>query len=68
MTLTYGDRLKDIDQINAYSILADDINVNTNEVMREETELLLKRQKTIYNILAVVTVVSVVFTVNYARN
>ena len=68
MTLTYGDRLKDIDQINAYSILADDINVNTNDVMREETELLLKRQKTIYNILVVVTVVSVVFTVNYARN
>jgi hypothetical protein len=68
MTLTYSDRFKDIDQINAYSIIADDINVNTNNVMREETELLLKRQKTIYNILVVVTVVSVVFTVNYARN
>lgn len=68
MTLTYGDRLNDLDKINTYTTLADDINVNTNRVMREETELLLQRQKTIYNILAVVTVVSVLITVNYARN
>jgi len=68
MTLTYGDRLNDLDKINTYTIIADDINVNTNRVMREETELLLQRQKTIYNILVVVTIVSVVFTVNYARN
>ena len=68
MTLTYDDRLNDLDKINTYTIIADDINVNTNRVMREETELLLQRQKTIYNILVVVTIVSVVFTVNYARN
>ena len=68
MILTYGDRLNDIDQINAYSTLANGTKVSTNDVMREETELLLKRQKTIYNILAVVTIVSVVITVNYARN
>jgi hypothetical protein len=68
MKLTYGDRLNDIDKINAYTTLANGIKVTTNDVMREETELLLKRQRTIYNILAVVTVVSVVFTVNYARN
>ena len=68
MTLTYRDRLNDLDKINTYTTLADDINVNTNRVMREETELLLQRQKTIYNILVVVTIVSVVFTINYARN
>jgi len=68
MNLTYGDRLNDIDQINAYSTLSNGTKVTTNDVMREETELLLKRQKTIYNILAVVTVLSVVITVNYARN
>jgi hypothetical protein len=68
MALTYRDRINDLDKINTYTTLADDINVNTNRVMREETELLLQRQKTIYNILAVVAVVSVLITVNYARN
>jgi imidazole glycerol phosphate synthase subunit HisF len=68
MALTYGDRLNDLDDIKKYISTADDISINTKNVMREETELLLKRQKAIYNILVVVTVVSVLFTVKYARN
>jgi hypothetical protein len=68
MGLTYGDRMNDVHIIQLYSEVDNDINIQTNNVMKEETELLLKRQQSIYNILAVVTIVSILITVKYAQN
>ena len=67
MTYEFEDRVKDINDISYYtSTSANDIEIHSKKVMREETELLLKRQKAIYNILTVVTLDSVLITVKYS--
>lgn len=69
MKLTYGDRFKDMGQMADYAnSTANDIEIHTKNVMREETEMLLQKQKAIFNILTVVTIVSVLFTVKYSQN
>ena len=67
--MKYEDRMIDLDTVALYATnAANDTDIQTKKVMREETELLLKRQKAIYNILAVVTIVSVLITFKYAQN
>jgi hypothetical protein len=39
-------------------------DVHTTKVMREETELILNKQRTIFHILSVVTLVTVIVTYN----
>jgi hypothetical protein len=67
MTYDFEDIVKDYQDMLYYmSTAANDEDIHTKKVMREETELLLKRQKAIYNILTVVTLVSVLITVKYS--
>ena len=67
MTYGFEDKMMDLNDITHYiSTAANDQDIHTKKVMREETELLLKRQKAIYNILTVVTLVSVLITVKYS--
>jgi len=69
MKLTYGDRFNDMGQMADYANnTANDLEIHTRNVMREETEMLLNKQKTIFNILTVVTIVSVLITVKYSQN
>jgi hypothetical protein len=41
-----------------------DSDIQTKKVMREETELILNKQRTIFHILSVVTLVTVIVTYN----
>ena len=68
MSLTYQDRFNDLDLMDTYFNHSTDSQIYTGNVMREETELLLKRQKTIFNILTVVTIVTILITVKYSQN
>jgi len=38
--------------------------IDTHSVMREETELILNKQRTIFNILSVATVITIIITFN----
>ena len=62
---TYADRLNSLKSIANYSSV-NDTDIQTKEVMREETELLLKKERTTHNILTVVTIVTVLFTIKYS--
>jgi len=53
-----------IDNINDNKEKIIDSDIQTKKVMREETELLLNKQRTIFHILSVVTLVTVVITYN----
>ena len=67
--MTYTDIQNDLKKMKEYSFtIIDDDAINTKNVMREETELLLQKQRTIYNILIVTTIVSVFITVKYVQN
>ena len=67
--MTYTDIQNDLKKMKEYSFtIIDDDTINTKNVMREETELLLQKQRTIYNILIVTTIVSVFITVKYVQN
>jgi len=63
---TYYDRLKDLKTISNYSSV-NDADIQTREVMREETELIVKKERTIHNILAVTTIVTILFTIKYTQ-
>ena len=39
-------------------------DIQTKDVMREETELILNKQRTIFNILSVATVITIIITFN----
>ena len=41
-----------------------DSAIDTHNVMREETELILNKQRTIFNILSVATVITIIITFN----
>jgi hypothetical protein len=41
-----------------------DSDIQTKDVMREETELILNKQRTIFNILSVATVITIIITFN----
>jgi hypothetical protein len=60
--------MNDLGFIRYYTNTINDKEVNTKKAMREETGLLLNRERTIFQILSVATIVSVIITVNYARN
>jgi hypothetical protein len=45
--MKYSDRLNDLMQISSYTTV-NDTEIYTKEVMREETELLLKKQRITY--------------------
>ena len=67
--MTYTDIQNDLKKMKEYSFtIIDDDAINTKNVMREETELLLQKQRTIYNILIVTTLVSVFITIKYVQN
>ena len=53
-----------INNINANKAKIIDSDIQTKKVMREETELILNKQRTIFNILSVVTLVTVIITYN----
>ena len=62
------DRLIDLGFIKYYPTTIDESDKATKKAMKEETGLLLNKERNIFNILSVATVLSVVITVNYARN
>ena len=47
---------------NEAKIMASDFD--TKKVMREETELILNKERTIFNILTVATIITVIITYN----
>ena len=63
-----SDRLNDLGFIKYYPTTIDESDKATKKVMKEETGLLLNRERNIFNILTVATVLSVIITINYARN
>ena len=67
-TPTMRDRLIDLGFIKYYPTTIDESEKATKRVMKEETGLLVNKERNIFNILAVATVLSVIITVNYARN
>jgi len=65
---TLRGRMQDLGYIKYYKDTINDVDTNTKKVMREETGLLMNKERTIFHILTVATIVSVIITVNYARN
>jgi len=65
--MTYTEIQGDLVKIKEYSNI-NESDVHTKKVMREETELILKKQRAIYNILTVVTIVTILITVKYVQN
>ena len=53
-----------IHQIDANVSKINDSDIQTKDVMREETELILNKQRTIFNILSVATVITIIITFN----
>jgi hypothetical protein len=60
--------MNDLGFIRYYTNTINDKEVNTKKAMREETGLLLNKERNIFHILSVATIISVIITVNYARN
>jgi len=65
---TLRDHMNDLGFIRYYTNTINDKEVNTKKAMREETGLLLNKERNIFHILSVATIISVIITVNYARN
>ena len=53
-----------IHQIESNASKINDSDIQTKDVMREETELILNKQRTIFNILSVATVITIIITFN----
>ena len=53
-----------IHEIESNASKINDSDIQTKDVMREETELILNKQRTIFNILSVATVITIIITFN----
>ena len=61
--MSYRDRQIEWSKIEQNSKLINDSDIDTKIVMREETELLLNKERTIFNILLFVTTATIILTV-----
>ena len=63
--MSFNDRKNSIIDIQNYSqrLIEKNQNQASSEVMREETELILEKEKTIFTILSIITLVTIIITI-----